>query len=143
MDQSQIHEETDWKRLHWRSLQAAYKNSPYFEYYEDDLKLFFRKDHTHHLALGLDSIELVCNILEIDFKPELTTVYTVDFDGLDLRNAWNKQDYAKQNPVADYPKYIQVFSDRHEFKQDLSILDLLFCLGPEAVDYLTELELTQ
>jgi len=143
IDQTRIHDETDWKTLHWRSLEAAYRQSPYFEYYEDDMHPFFKKEHTHHFQTNLESIQLVCDLLDVEFKPELTTDYTADFDGLDLRSTWNKQDYIEQNPAKSYPRYIQVFSDRHEFAQDLSILDILFCLGPRAVDYLKQLELTK
>lgn len=143
VEQTQIHDETDWKTLHWRSLEAAYRKSPYFEYYEDELEPFFKKAHTHHLPLGLESIELVCGLLDLPFKPEITSNYQTGFDGFDMRSAWNKQEYAEQNPVKSYPTYIQVFNDRHAFVQDLSILDLLFCLGPRAVDYLKELELTK
>jgi hypothetical protein len=143
IEQVQVHEETDWKTLHWRSLEAAYRNSPYFEYYEDDFQVFFKKDYTHHFQLNLASIQLVCNLLDIELKPEFTSEYQINFDGLDLRNAWNKQEYAEKNPANSYPRYIQVFSDRHEFAQDLSILDILFCLGPRTIDYLKELELTK
>ncbi len=138
-----IHDETDWKTLHWRSLEAAYRQSPYFEYYEDEMHPFFKKEHTHHYSLAIESMQLVCELLSIDFKPEFTSNYNSEFDGLDLRKAWNKQNYIEQNPAASYPRYIQVFNDRHEFSPDLSILDLLFCLGPRAVDYLKELALTK
>lgn len=143
MEQTQIHDETDWKTLHWRSLEAAYRKSPYFEYYEDELEPFFKKAHTHHLPLGLESIQLVCELLGIAFKPETSSSYQTNFDGLDMRNAWNKQNYLEQSPVVSFPTYIQVFNDRHAFEPDLSILDLLFCLGPRAVDYLKALELTK
>jgi len=143
IEQVQVHDDADWKTLHWRSLEAAYRNSPYFEYYEDDLQAFFKKEHTHHFQLNLESIQLVCNLLDIDFNPEFTLEHQADFEELDLRSTWNKQEYAEKNPANSYPRYIQVFSDRHEFAQDLSILDILFCLGPRTIDYLKELELTK
>lgn len=141
--ETEIHEEGDWKTLHWRSLESAYRKSPYFEYYEDDLQPFFEAEYTHHFDLGLESIKVVCDILDIPFQPVFTDSYQTEFGGIDLRNAWNKKDYGVKNPVKEYPRYIQVFSDRHEFAPDLSILDLLFCQGPRAVDYLEELELNR
>lgn len=138
-----IHDETDWKTLHWRSLEAAYRKSPYFEYYEDELQPFFQKAHTHHFQCNMQSIQIVCELLSIEFKPKFTSEYLAEFDGLDLRSSWNKQNYLEQNPATSYPTYIQVFNDRHAFAPDLSILDLLFCLGPRAVDYLKALELTK
>lgn len=143
VEQTQIHDETDWKLLHWRSLEAAYRKSPYFEYYEDEIQPLFQQEHTHHFQLNIQSIQLVCRLLDIPFKPTFTSTYQGQFNGRDMRNAWNKQNYSEQNPVVSYARYIQVFDDRHDFVPDLSILDLLFCLGPSAVNYLKDLELTQ
>lgn len=141
IDRSETHNETDWKTLHWRSIVAAYRNSPFFEYYENEFKPFFEKDHTHHFQLGLKSIELVSQLLESPFKPSFTEEYLTDPEQKDLRNAWNKREYANKQPVKAFPEYIQVFSDRHSFAPDMSILDLLFCLGTRSVDYLKNLEL--
>ena len=30
--------EENWQKLHWRSLSSAYRSSPFFEFYEDELK---------------------------------------------------------------------------------------------------------
>ena len=142
IEETVIHEETDWKKLHWRSLESAYRKSPYFEYYEDQFNAFFSKGHTGHFILGMESVQLICDLLEIDFDPNFTTSYQSEFEGLDLRNAWNKQDYSRQSPVKNLSNYIQVFSDRHPFVADLSMLDLLFCVGPSSIDYLKNLRLT-
>lgn len=141
MDETQIHDETDWKTLHWRSLEAAYRNSPYFEYYEDELKPFFEKEHSHHFQLGLESITKTCEMLQINFHAEFTTEYNAESELVDFRNSWNKQEYAVAPLSNEFPDYIQVFSDRHPFAPDLSILDLLFCLGPRSIDYLSSLKL--
>ncbi|MBI1286363.1 MAG: hypothetical protein GC178_02185 [Flavobacteriales bacterium] len=142
ISQSAIHNAEDWRKLHWRSLEAAYRNSPYFEYYEDELLPLFQEEHTNHFELGLESIQAVCDILGIDFKPAFTESYQTEFHGIDLRNAWNKKQYETTSPVAEFPTYIQVFSDRFAFASDLSILDLMFCQGPRSIDYLQNLELT-
>ena len=141
IENAEIHDASDWITTHWRSLEAAYRKSPYFEFYEDELRPFFSKQHTHHFQLGLESISAVCQLLGMDPISTFTTEYKAEFDGLDLRNAWNKQQYAQHNPIRSYPRYIQVFSDRHAFESDLSILDLLFCQGPLAVDHLRSLQL--
>lgn len=141
-DQDTAHEEMDWRKLHWRSLDSAYRNSPYFEFYEDAIEPFFKIEERNIIALNVRSIELVCSILEIPFQVELTSGYEKEFSGLDLRDAWNKIPYRERNPIVDHPPYIQVFSDRHAFIPDLSILDLLFCLGPRSVDYLRSLKLS-
>lgn len=140
--ESQIHTETNWRTLHWRSLVAAYRNSPYFEYYEDEFKAFFEKDYTHHFNLNVDSITLVCEMLQLSFEKRFSSEYETEPPAIDLRSAWNKQERCKRPVCTVFPKYIQVFSDRHAFNPDLSILDLLFCLGPSSVDYLNNLETT-
>ncbi len=140
IDEALIHNETDWRKLHWRSLEAAYRNSPYFEYYEDEIHPFFQTEHTALAATGISSIKLICELLELPFEPTFTSEYSLNFEGIDLRNAWNKQEYQALNPVVSYPNYIQVFADRHPFEPDLSILDLLFCMGLRSVEYLKGLE---
>lgn len=141
--ESLIHDETDWKKLHWRSLEASYRNSPYFEYYEDDLKPFFEKPHKHHFQTAIESVELIGKLLNTELRPEFTENYEPAPSVLDCRNAWNKREYATNAPFTDFPKYIQVFSDRQPFAPDLSILDLLFCAGPHSVDYLQNLKLRE
>lgn len=143
MDECLIHHEENWKTLHWRSLEAAYRNSPYYIYYEHELKSFFDEDYTHLFQLGVKSVELSCKLLGIDRSLEKTKEYAVDFAGMDLRNAWNKKEYVVNPPVKHCPPYIQVFSDRHVFSPDLSILDLLFCIGPSSKQYLQKLELRE
>lgn len=141
IEDSLIHSETDWKTQHWRSLIAAYRNSPYFEFYEDELQPFFERNHTHHFQLGVESIQLVCEIFKIEFDPRFTESFQTETEQLDLRNAWNKRDYAANPPATEFEQYIQVFRDRHPFEPDLSILDLLFCVGPSSIDYLQNLKL--
>lgn len=140
ISESEIHAESDWRTLHWRSLTAAYRNSPYFEYYEDELEPFFDKKHSHHFQLGIESIELTCELLGIELHLGITENYETAPIAMDMRNAWNKKDYVSNPLVDDFPQYIQVFSDRHLFSADLSILDLLFCLGPQAKQYLQNLK---
>ena len=141
IEESTIHDDARWKTQHWRSLVAAYRNSPYFDYYEEKLQLFFEDEHAHHFQLGLKSIELICELLQIPFSPNFTEEYKTEVEQIDLRNAWNKRNYADKHPVQEFPEYIQVFSDRHPFAPDLSMLDLLFCMGPLATEYLKNLRL--
>lgn len=141
IDECIIFNRTDWKLQHWRSLEAAYRNSPFFEYYEPKLKPLFEKKSTNLFELGLASIELTCKLLNIRFEPAFTSSHELHPKEIDLRNAWNKQNYATKKPVKAFPEYIQVFSDRQAFVTDLSILDVLFCLGPQTLEYLNNLEL--
>ncbi len=125
---------TPWQKLHLRSIESAYKNSPYYEYYIDELMPFFEKKETYLLDLNNAILETILGFLRIkrplqmtnDYIPENGTVYT------DLRNAFHPKP-AKRKPDTDFPvhPYRQTFSDRFPFIPNLSILDLLFCCGTE------------
>jgi hypothetical protein len=140
MTDVKVHEDGLWRKLHWRSLESAYRRSPYFEYYEHRLEPFFQTEFASLLALNLNSTKLAVDLLGMAFEPEFTSEYQKEPDGIDLRNAWNKVNYREHSPVIEFPRYIQVFSDRYAFQPDLSILDLLFCEGPHSMDYLRALE---
>lgn len=135
-----IHEDGHWRKLHWRSLESAYRKSPYFEYYEDRFSPFFEAEFASMIDLNVASTRLVADLIGIPFNPILTGQYEKEPEGIDLRNAWNKMVYRERSPIVEFPTYIQVFSDRYEFQPDLSILDLLFCEGPRSKDYLARLQ---
>jgi len=122
----------DWQKQHFKSLEAAYRTSPFFEYFEDELLPIFRKKHTFLMDLNLQTIEIVSKCLRLDFPYDETTEYFHDItDKIDFRNLANgKKDTSK------FESYTQVFGDKHGFLNNLSILDLLFNEGRYALDYL-------
>ena len=127
-----------WAALHWKSLQAAYRSSPYFEYYEDELCPFFDSPSTSILELCLESSRLLCELLDLPFSLEHTKRYqpAQEFPSdevEDMRYLVN----AKQALCFTPPKYTQVFEDRHGFLENCSGLDLLFNEGPNARTYLS------
>ena len=125
-----------WQRDHWRGLATAYRASPFFEYYEDELGPLFTEEFPSLLDFNLATIETVCELLQVDFPKRTSTAYARDLqDAMDGRQLA----HAKQYYPREIPEYTQVFSDRNAFLPDLSILDLLFNLGSAAVPYLKEL----
>ncbi|MEO0898774.1 MAG: WbqC family protein [Bacteroidota bacterium] len=127
--------EVDWQTQHWRSIYSAYRNSPFFEYYEDDVKgaLFTTGlDLTHYLLLQMEGIN---RMLGMDTRFVLTSEYLEEENyGTDLRKAFDPS--LKRMPTWFTPRaYPQVFGD---FVGGLSILDLLFNMGPESRAYLME-----
>ncbi len=122
----------DWQKQHFKSLEAAYRTSPFFEYFEDELHPIFQKKHTFLLDLNLQTLELVSKCLRLDFGYDETTEYFHQItDKTDLRGLINgKKDTATFDP------YTQVFGDKHGYLNNLSILDLLFNEGRYALDYL-------
>ena len=124
---------TDWCKLHIRSLQSAYRSSPFYEFYEDDILLLFYKKHKYLIDLNLDSFDRINECLQVNFNYKKTNEYQQgidkDQDYRFLANAKSKQHFI-------LPEYTQVFDDKHGFIPNLSILDLIFNEGPNALMYL-------
>lgn len=122
-----------WQKQHFKSLEAAYRTSPYFEYFEDDLLPIFEKKHKFMLDVNLQIHDILCDCLGIELKYNSTTEYIKDVEEniVDYRPLINRK---KDNNV--FEAYTQVFDDKHGFLNNLSILDLLFNEGRHAVDYL-------
>ncbi len=126
-----------WQNLHWQSLQTCYRRSPYFEFYEDKLVPFYEKRIDFLLDFNLQLFDTICNILKT--KPEymLTTSYddTVENTYSDFRNVLLPNIV---QPQYETKSYLQVFCDRMPFQQNVSILDLLFNCGNQALTYLKD-----
>jgi len=123
----------NWQRLHWQSLQACYRRSAYFEYYEDDLAPFYEKNFPFLFDYNEQLLQFILKAIKLKLEFSYTGRYEAEFDGLtDLRNAFN----AKKEPDFTQKTYIQVFEDRNGFKKNLSIADLLFNQGPHSANYL-------
>jgi hypothetical protein len=122
-----------WQRQHWRTLQTAYRSSPYFEFYEDDLAFLFEKPFDFLLDFNLASIEFICDCLQWDTPKQKTKKYELETQHYqDVRFLVK----AKQNVVFEQESYVQVFGDRHGFIPNTSALDLLFNEGTNALAYL-------
>ncbi len=132
---------TGWQQLHWRSVVTAYNKSPYFLYYRDLLEPIFEKKHQSLVELNDELISLLLKALGCHSKKLVyTREYFHEVDMADLRNTFHpKLNRTDHNPVA-MPRYIQVFEEKLGFIPDLSIIDLLFNLGPEAHDYLGKIK---
>ena len=113
-----ISDHNQWRRVHWNALQSAYNESPFFEYYADDIRPFFEKKYDFLIDYNEAIRQKMCELIDIQPEVEYTAAYP--------------------SPDAEFEpkKYWQVFQQRHGFLPNLSILDLLFCMGPEAVFYL-------
>lgn len=127
---------SNWQRQHWRTLQTAYRTSPFFEFYEDDLAPIFEKPHTHLFDLNLKTVAFLCSNLPLEMPKSTTSKYEIEITGKeDMRHLVK----AKQNITLNQPEYNQVFGDRHGFVKNTSVLDLLFNEGPNTLNYLKQL----
>ncbi len=128
-----IANDENWQDLHWKSLQSAYRTSPFFEYYEDEFKPLFEKKHSFILDFNFECLELILECLQLDLNYSKTTEYSKDVPPLtDYRNLVN----ARKEPVFNFDEYTQVFGNKYGFIGNLSILDLLFNEGTNALNYL-------
>lgn len=124
----------NWQRLHWMSLQACYRRSAYFEYYEADFAPFYEQKTTHLFDYNQQLLELLLRLLKIKTALNYTSEYEAKYPAevADLRYTMN----AKKDVTTEQKPYFQVFEERNGFLKNLSIIDLLFNQGPQAVNYL-------
>jgi len=127
-----IENDFGWQKNHFKSLEAAYRTSPFFEYFEDDFRPLFEKKHEFLMDLNFEIFNLVNTALGIHFPFEKTTEYFHEIPNkTDFRHLANgKKDVFVNDP------YTQVFKEKHGFLPNLSILDLLFNEGRHALAYL-------
>jgi len=127
-----------WQRQHWRTLQTAYRTSPFFEYYEDELAPLYEGQFKFLLDFNLAAISILCECLQLEMPLEKTTSYEPAPSGiLDARFLIN----AKSKALPFGLQYHQLFGDRHGFIPNLSTLDLLFNMGPAALSALQQIVL--
>lgn len=127
-----IENEFDWQKQHFKSLEAAYRSSPFFEFFEDDIVPVFEKKHTFLMDLNMEVLDIVTKCLRMKLDFSKTTEYFHEVENIsDFRYLSN----GKKDPNS-FEKYTQVFDDKHGFINNLSVLDLLFNEGKFAMDYL-------
>ena len=139
-----ISDHNQWRRVHWNALQSAYSESPFFEYYADDLHPFFEQKYDYLLDFNEAIRQKICELIDIRPQVEYTSSYIPSpppfgrtgvgspDDFRDIINAKHPQPDAGFTPK----EYWQVFRHKHGFLPNLSILDLLFNMGPESIFYL-------
>jgi len=128
-----INYDFNWQRLHWLSLQTAYRSSPYFEYYEDDFVRFYEQKNDFLFDFNIEQLQLLLKCMKISRSIAFTESYTADIKPTDFRSII----HPKKPSVLEQPKpYYQVFAEKHGFLPDLSVVDLLFNQGPQSKSYL-------
>ena len=132
-----ISDHGSWRHLHWNALQSAYGESPFFEFYAYDIRPFFERRWDFLVDFNMEITQKMCELIDIQPHITLTDAYVSaeDVGVTDYRDV-----IRPKNPLPDdrfQPRrYYQVYEQKHGFQPNLSILDLLFNEGPEAVLYL-------
>lgn len=135
----QIENDFDWQKQHFKSLEAAYRSSPFFEYFEDDLLPIFEKKHSFLMDLNLEVFDLITRCLRMKVEYSTTTEYFHEINSEEITDfrflANGKKDHSQ------FESYTQVFDDKFGFINNLSVLDLVFNEGKFALDYLKSQQL--
>lgn len=122
----------NWQLMHWRSIETAYNNSPFFLYYRDYFEPFYLKRYDYLVDFNRRLLEEVFILLRIEKSISFSESYLEIYEqGIDLRTHFGQKRKVVQEP---FVRYTQVFEERFGFIPNLSILDLIFNLGPEAID---------
>ena len=152
-----ISDHNQWRRVHWNALQSAYSESPFFEYYADDIRPFFEQKYEFLIDFNEAIRQKMCELLDIDTSVSYSSGFMVQGSGFRVHGSWFRvhgswfrvhgsgfrdfrevihAKHPQDDPEFQPRSYWQVFQHRYGFQPNLSILDLLFCMGPEAVFYL-------
>lgn len=134
-----IETDFDWQKQHFKSLEAAYRSSPFFEFFEDDLRPIFEKKYVFLLDLNFESFAILNKCLRMKLEYETTTEYFHEIDTNAIKDFRFLVDGKKDS--SSFETYTQVFDDKYGFINNLSILDLLFNEGKYVVDYLKRQQL--
>jgi hypothetical protein len=140
MKEVRISDHNQWRRIHWNALQSAYSESPFFDYYADDIRPFFEKKYTFLVDFNEEIRQTICQLIDIHPEVEYTKTFLTPHSTLhpsltDYRSVISAK-HPQPDPDFKSEEYWQVFSRKHGFQPNLSILDLLFCMGPESIFYL-------
>ena len=135
MKDIKISYDSNWQKLHWKSIESAYRSSPFFEFYEDDLHPIFHKKHDFLIDYNTELQQKLLSFLHINVDESRSKSYiAVDQIETDLRYAI----HPKRTPLykRTFEPYNQVFESKHGFIPNLSVIDLLFNEGPNSGSYL-------
>ena len=140
MKDVRISDHGNWRHLHWNALASAYGESPFFEFYADDLRPFFERKWTFLYDFNMEICTKMCDLIGIEPDIEPTTEYVpADSEALsgtaDFRDAIRPK-HPLPDPDFSPRRYYQVYERKHGFAPNLSILDLLFNMGNESLLYL-------
>ncbi|MEZ4937401.1 MAG: WbqC family protein [Crocinitomicaceae bacterium] len=122
----------DWQKNHLKSIESAYKNSPYYEFYEPYISRLILSNHELLIEKNQKILEFLLEMLGIDLEVRLSDTFIKEKINQDFRINISP----KIKSEFQCGRYIQVFADRFDFQNNLSILDLLFNEGPNSASFL-------
>lgn len=134
-----ISDHGNWRHRHWNALEAAYRHTPFFLYYEDDFRPFYEKKHTFLYDFNMELTLLTCELIGIGTTLKATDNYeTNSLTARDWRESIHPKVEWQRDDEFIPTEYYQVFKEKHGFIPNMSIVDLLFNMGPESILVLYE-----
>ena len=128
--------DTNWQKKHFKSIKFAYQSSPYFEFYQNQFEKIFTKKEKFLIDINLKSIELLFELIDHKLKYTFTEKYNEIYNSCtDSREISN---FNFSDKSLAFKKYTQVFETKFGFKENLSMLDLLFNYGPNYYNFLVK-----
>lgn len=121
-----------WQDQHFKSLKSAYRTSPFFDFLEEEIAPIFNKKYKYLQDVNIDTFLFVKDTLQLEQSFKTTTSYQTESGSEDFRILADR----KHQPKTIVDRYTQMFDDKHGFLPNLSILDLIFMEGPNALSYL-------
>ncbi len=131
MKEIRIAQHGNWRHLHWNAIVSAYRSTPFFEYYEDELRPFYEKHIAFLVDFNIRLHQLISKWLQLPRPLLLSDNYIenkTDNNAVDFRETI----HPKRPSHFVCKPYYQVFAAKHGFIPNLSIIDLLFNMGNEA-----------
>jgi hypothetical protein len=122
-----------WQAKHWRAITSAYKNSPYFEFFEDEFRPFYTENFEFLLNYNTRLLKTTLHLLREKKEIKFTGTYEAEPGVTDYREAIHPK---HESVLKSFKPYKQLFPEKFPFTENLSIIDLLFNHGLNSKDYL-------
>ena len=132
----EICNDTNWQKKHFKSIKFAYQSSPYFEFYENSFEKLFKKKEKFLIDINLKSIALLFELIDRKLEYTFTEKYNEIYNG--YTNSREISNFNFSDKSLSFKKYTQVFETKFGFKENLSMLDLLFNYGPNYYNFLVK-----
>ena len=141
MKDIRISDHANWRHVHWNALLSAYGESPFFEYYQDDIRPFYEKKYEFLFDFNMETTAKMIELLDIRPKISITEAYIQSKELKEKNEIKDFRDAIRPkkplpDPEFESKRYYQVYGQKHGFQPNMSILDLLFNEGNEAIFFL-------
>ena len=129
-----ISDHGNWRQRHWNALESSYRHTPFFQYYEDDFRPFYEKKIAYLYDFNMQLAQLVCELIGMEVSLLPTEQYVHAPDAMaDFRMSISPKLSWQEDKAFHPAEYYQVFKQKHGFLPNMSIVDLLFNMGPESL----------